>query len=223
MAKTAVLSTALSRPYNCPIFEHRMKRRFYCLEIAVLLAMAQRVEAQGTFIYDQQSSTNETPIPGAGAVIQQLTPYGQSFTPSLSAVSFIRLNLSDYSPNNGLGVTLYLNLGTNTINGFVLATTPLVTLSDGFAGTVDFNFSSDVPLVPASPYAFEIVIQSGDLWNAVAGELNYPGGMVFAHGAPAPASDLWFREGIVPEPSAALLALLGGSVLIWFTRRMRRR
>ncbi len=67
--------------------------------------------AQGTFLYDQQSSTNETPTSGgAQPVIQQSTPIGQSFTPAFSAVGFVRLKLYDVNPNNGLGATLYVNL-----------------------------------------------------------------------------------------------------------------
>jgi hypothetical protein len=43
----------------------------------------------GTFIYDQQSST-EANLGEAAVVIQSSQPVGQSFTPSLSSVGFIR-------------------------------------------------------------------------------------------------------------------------------------
>jgi PEP-CTERM motif-containing protein len=197
-----------------------MKSLSFAIPMVALLSVCVS-HAQSTFIYDQQSSTDESPLPyGAGAHIQQLTPYGQSFTPNLPAVGFIRLNLNDNNPNNGQGVTLYLNLRANSISGTVLATTLLVNLPNAFTGTCDFLFASEVSLTPSAPYTFELVIQSGDSWNANAGEFNYPGGMVFAHGVPAFNSDLWFREGIVPEPSSAALALLGG-VLVWLRRRSR--
>ena len=186
----------------------------------ILLLLVNSVHSQG-FLYDQQSSTDETPISGAGAVIQQLAPYGQSFTPSLSSVDFIRLNLNDGNPNNGIGATIYLNLRTNTINGAILATTPSISLTNGFAGIVNFLFPSTVPLTPSATYVFEIVMQSGsDSWNALAGEYNYSGGIVYANGVPASGSDLWFREGIVtvPEPSSAVLVLLGSGAWLFIRR-----
>jgi hypothetical protein len=103
----------------------------------------------------------------------------------------------------------------------VLATSSAVTFANGFAGTMNFFFLSDVPLTPAQTYAFEVVVQSGsDLWNASAGEYSYAGGMVFANGLPAPASDMWFREGlVVPEPSSIAIILVGGCLLGWYRRR----
>jgi len=180
---------------------------------------------QGTFIYDQQSSMNEMSFPnGSGAFIQLLSPYGQSFTPTLSAIDFIRLNLDDNNPNNGIGATLYLNLRTGDINGTILATTPSVTLANGFTGTMNFFFSSDVPLTPGDIYTFQIVVQSGDSWNAIAGEYNYSGGMAFANGVAASGSDLWFREGVlsVPEPSPSWLVLLGSGIFLYARRAFHR-
>lgn len=177
---------------------------------------------QGTFIYDQQSSTTEIIWPyDAGAHIQQLSPYGQSFTPSLSAIGFARLNLNDNNPNNGLGAALCLNLRSNSINGSILAVTPLVVLTNGFTGPVNFLFSDEVPLAPSATYVFEVVLQSGsDFWNADAGEYNYPGGIVFANGTPSDGSDMWFREGIVvPEPSSVSLVLIGGGLVAWYRQK----
>ena len=200
-----------------------MELKFHFIRTALLLT-AFVARGQG-FTYDQQSSVDETAWPyGAGAPIQLLSPYGQSFTPNLTSVNFIRLNLNDNNPGNALGATLYLNLRADSISGAVLATTPTVSLPSGFTGPVDFFFQSEVPLTPLSTYTFEIVVQLGsDSWNSRAGELNYAGGMVFANGLAAPGSDVWFREGTytVPEPSTAAIMLLGAGALWWHRRRRR--
>ena len=191
----------------------------------VLLLTSLAAQAQGIYTYDQQSSTDESAWPyGAGVAIQLASPYGQSFTPNSSGLNFIRLNLNDNNPNNSLGATLYLNLRADSISGTVLATTPTVTLVNGFTGPTDFFFSSDVALTPVTTYAFEIVIQFGsDSWNARAGELNYAGGTAYYQGLPLTGSDVWFREGTyaVPEPSALALVLLGAGMLAWIRRARR--
>jgi hypothetical protein len=165
---------------------------------------------QGTFVYDQQSSTDETPWSyGGGFNIQEATPSGQSFTPSLPTVNFIRLNLNDAAPTNGFGGTIFLNLRAGSMGGTIIGTAAPVTLTNAFTGTVNFIFASDVPLTTGGTYVFELVIQSGDLWNGAAGEYNYPGGTSLYQGLPLSGGDLWFREGvIVPEPSSAGLILL---------------
>jgi hypothetical protein len=162
-----------------------------------------------------KSSTNEIPNPFLGAVIQQLTPLGQSFKPGLSAVGFIRLKLYDNTSGNGVGATFIVNLRTNSITGAVLASTIAVTLPDGFTNAVDFFFPVPVPLAPGTNYFFEPVVQSGDLWKIDAGPYNYPGGTAISQGIAISGSDLWFREGIiVPEPSPALLILIGAAILV---------
>jgi hypothetical protein len=189
----------------------------------LLLFVASSACGQGTFIYDQQSSTNEIPVPfGFGTIIQDASPGGgQSFTPSLNGIDFIRLLLLDANPSNGLGATLYVNLRTNSITGPILASTASVALPDSFDGVVNFFFTNTVPLSPGRLYYFEDVVRFGDQWRDMNGEYNYPGGMAFALGVASPGADYWFREGIVPEPSSVLLLLLGGTAS--FAVRQRRR
>jgi hypothetical protein len=63
------------------------------------LLLPARAPAQGTFIYDQQSSTVETPLLFGGIAMQTFAPpWGRSFTPGLSGIDFIRLTLADVSP-----------------------------------------------------------------------------------------------------------------------------
>ena len=195
---------------------------------AAVLVAALPVLGQGSFIYDQQSSDEATP--GEAAIgIQAYQPMGQSFTPTLSSIGFVRLELYDGNPGNSLGGVVYVNLKLNSITGPVLASSGTAVLPDGLGSApggwfTDFLFNSAAPVTPGTIYYFQPVVASGDA--ILAGDFipthGYPGGTIIITGAPNPAADLWFREGvIVPEPQAALLMLLGTGVLAC-TRRMLR-
>ena len=179
---------------------------------------------QGVFVYDQQSADETTP--GEVAVAIQANQFmGQSFTPTLSSVDFVRLQLVSGFSNNGLGANVSVNLRANSISGILLATTSSVLMPDGFfGGYVDFFFSVPVSVTPGVIYYFQPVVQNGD-WSAGAHNpfYNYPGGTIFGNGSPNPASDLWFREGIlVPEPSSFALLLIAGGVALNRGLRARR-
>ncbi len=168
---------------------------------------------QGTFIYDQQSAT-ETTGGGSAVTIQSNQPIGQSFTPSFPFVGFIRLDLFDGSPSNNLGATLYVNLRSGSITGTVLGSSGSVSLPDGLGrfGTpayIDFYFFNPISVSPGTPYYFQPVVQSGDTWGLVSYHYNYPGGTAYSQGNPFLSDDLWFREGVVPEPSSIALLSLG--------------
>jgi hypothetical protein len=176
--------------------------------------------AQGTFIYDQQSADESQP--GEVAVtIQANQPMGQSFIPTLSSVGFVRLQLYSGLSNNGLGALVSVNLRANSILGTVLGTTSTVVMPDGFfGGYVDFLFSAPVSVTPGVTYYFQPVVQNGDYSAGAGPPYNYSRGTIFAQGVANPASDLWFREGIlVPEPGSAALILLSG--IFW--RRLWRK
>jgi hypothetical protein len=196
--------------------------------LEILLAMPVYALGQGNFIYDQQSSTNPASAAG-GAIIQQIvSPYGQSFTPTLSSIGFIQLGFFDANQGNGQGATVIVNLRSNAINGPIFASTTPVFMPDGFgigsgsAGITNFFVTAGVVLVPGVTYYFQPVVQSGDSWGVSIAEYTYSGGSVFVNGALVFASDYWFREGIVPEPSSALLLLLGGGVVAWRQRKKHR-
>src|SRR6266705_942449 len=133
------------------------------------------------YFYDQQSSTNESPWPyGSGSTLQQIPPpYGQSFTPTLTSINFIRLNLNDANINDGLGATIYVNLHADSLSGAVIGTTAAVTMPNSFTGPATFLFPNSLPLVAGERYYFEPLVQSGGAWNTAGGELNYPGGSAF--------------------------------------------
>jgi hypothetical protein len=190
--------------------------------LSTLLLPALGVCGQGTMIYDQSSATNRAFASGYG--IQQSQPIGQSFTPTLSSVGFVQLELDDFNSGNGVGATVYVNLRAESITGPVLGTTDPVFMPDGFAyGITNFFFSTPAAVTPGTTYYFQPVVQSGDHWDLIAGAFDYPGGTFFWSGAPDPSgNDAWFREGVViPEPSAGVLLLLGGGgfLAIWRVRK----
>jgi hypothetical protein len=175
--------------------------------------------AQGTFQYDQQSSIEG--LPGETSfVIQTSQPLGQSFTPSLSTVGFVRLRLADGS-FDGLGATVHVNLLENSITGNILAASGSFSMPDGFGigfnRYVDFFFASPISVTPGVSYFFQPVVDSGGPWSVGAHNgFGYSGGTAFVQGQPAGSDDLWFREGIVvPEPGTWALLLLGLGALAW--------
>jgi len=197
-----------------------MKSLLLATIIALSAFSPSLVTAQGTFAYDQQSSDESNP--GAGFnFIQNVQPTGQSFTPSLNAIGFVRFNLFDWVRNNGIGATILVNLRSDSITGPIIDSTAPVALPDNLGpnGFVDFFFSSNVPLQPGTKYYLQPVVLSGDQWGIIDDRFNYPGGELYANGT-ASTSDYWFREGvIVPEPSIVALVLVGAGILGYIRRR----
>jgi hypothetical protein len=112
-----------------------------------------------------------------------------------------------------------VNLLSDSITGTVLSATSPVFMPDGFsAGRTNFFFPNPVPVNPGTTYYFQPVTLPGsdNLWGIIENpNYNYAGGTAFVSGAPtSPASQLWFREGIlVPEPSSMLLFCAGTAVV----------
>ena len=185
-----------------------------------LLLSGFHARCQGTFVYDQQSSTNEVST-GFDPNIQSSEPIGQSFVPSLSSVGFVRLYVSDSIFPVGSPATVYVNLLSGSITGTVLAATSPLNLPGGYFGYTNFFFSAPVSVNPGTTYYFQIVANSSDEWltRFLGGGSSYTNGTAFLNGQPDTFDDLWFREGIiVPEPSFPL-ALLGVSALFCNHRR----
>ncbi len=192
--------------------------------IPILLLSACGCVGQGTFVFDQQSSTLEGHPPYAsGANIQNLiAPWGQSFTPGLSSIDFIRLTFDDGDINDGLGATLLINLHSDSMSGPVIGATDSVTMANGFTGPTTFFFPSTVALTPGVLYYFEPVLQSGGSWYVDVGAHTYAGGMAYNGGIGSAGTDLWFREGIVvPEPSSVGLMLCGIAGFLFINRTRR--
>jgi hypothetical protein len=191
------------------------------LLVASLSLTATPIRGQGTFVYDQQSSV-EGQYGEFGADIRTNQPFGQSFTPSLSAVGFVRFYLWDGKFGAGSNLTTYVTLHSGSITGPVIGTSDPILLAPGFNAPQDFLFPSPIPVTPANTYYFQLVGQSSTPWLNNFGFL-YSGGNAFALGAPFiyfPTASLWFREGVVvPEPSACLLGLIAACALVHARRR----
>ncbi|MBP7945571.1 MAG: PEP-CTERM sorting domain-containing protein [Verrucomicrobia bacterium] len=177
------------------------------------------VLSQDVFVYDQQSSTTDWP-PSCGGVFSPGDPpgHGQSFTPSLSAVGFIRLKLADGVRGNSTGAIMQIDLRSDSITGPLLGTSLPVEMADGFAGTADFLFAPDISVTPQVMYYFEPRVLFGDTWcvDVMEDVYNYPRGTWIAMGRPDVSVDCWFQEGIIiPEPSEMALLLCGlGAILL---------
>ena len=185
-----------------------------------VLNLSFQTAGQQIFVYDQQSSVDGVYREG-GAEIQPSQPMGQSFTPTLDSVGFVRLHVYDATFGNNLNGTLYLNLRSDSITGPILASTDPVVLPPRAARPVDFLFSTPVPVTPGTTYFFQPVVQTGNTWGLNASDYNYAGGTAFVLGQPNIRNwDLWFREGIVvPEPSSIVLISLGTVGLLLALRR----
>ena len=108
------------------------------LQLASFFALASfSVCGQGTFVYDQQSSTDETSAPPGVVQVPGFPGYGdgQSFTPSLTSVGFIRLLFS------GIGSgTIYVNVRSDSIFGPIIGTSGLLDVK--FSGPRTFVFNT---------------------------------------------------------------------------------
>jgi hypothetical protein len=202
--------------------------RIIALATLALVFFSQSAHAQGTFIYDQQSG-DESAVIGGGVIIQNTQPVGQSFTPALPSVSFVRLALADAISGNSLGATVFVNLLATSITGSVLGSTSPVAMPDNFGhgsnGVVSFFFPSTVSLTPGTVYYFQPVVLSGDSWVLGAyNTFNYSGGTAFYNGVAQTFDDVWFREGIVvPEPSTICLGIFGATSFVFIARSRRKK
>ncbi len=183
---------------------------------AAVLSASLSVHGQGTFVYDQQSSIEGSYQEGS-ADIQQTQPMGQSFTPQLSSVGFIRLYVGNGILGNTSPATLHVNLRSDSITGSLLGSSAPFLIPEGalFAAPVTLLFSNSIPVTPGLTYYFQPVVSNNNNLMLSWGPYNYPGGTAFFGGAPDPSNgDLWFREGIVvPEPASAALLLIGALAL----------
>jgi len=190
------------------------------LVLTTILTTVQVAYAQGTMVFDQQS-WDESNRGEFLADISASQPIGQSFTPSLAGIGFVRLYISDRS-SDGIGTTVFVNIRSGSITGAVIGSTSPVALPDQFHGPMNFLFSTEIPLTPGVTYFLQPVIQSGEDFGIGFGPFNFAGGNGFFNGIPSQFDDLWFREGIiVPEPSSVALLLVGGATVAYVRRKSK--
>jgi len=139
-------------------------------------------------IYDQQSYNH--PIQASTTFdVQSSQPTGQSFTPGLSSIGFVMLDLVDGAPLNGVGAVAYVNLRTDSITGPILSSTEPVFLRDGSFGPTNFFFTPQTPLVPGTMYYLQPVIQSADSWRVNTSADVYSRGTEYKFGVAVPTDD----------------------------------
>jgi hypothetical protein len=214
-----------------------MKTTILNLTVALFIAASLQTHAQGFFyVYDQQSATGPVSVVGNGnadGINIQREPLTQSFIPTLSAIGFVQFEFEDVPGNGNNGATVYVNLwsGSPNVNSATLlgSTTP-VYMPNGFvnnnlfvAGVTNFSFSSQIALTPGQTYYLQPVVLSGDNpWAIVTIGDTYPNGQLYGSGAFfQPSTDLWFREGVVPEPNSLALFGLSSLLVFGFKRRSR--
>lgn len=206
-----------------------MKTTIRNLLAALLGAASFQTHAQG-FVYDQQS-TNPPSIVGDYLNIQEDSPLLQSFIPTLSTIGFAQFEFWDFSgtPNNGNnGATVYVNLWTGSPNvnsATLLGSTAPVYMPEGFGsfspGVTNFYFSTAVALTPGQTYYLQPVVLSGDdPWDIITIGDTYPNGQLFIKGQGF-STDMWFREGVVPEPTTLALVGLSSLLVFGFKRRFK--
>jgi len=191
------------------------------LVAATVFAMLQAA-AQGTFVYDQQSSDEAGAMIGGGVYINQSAAPAQSFVPSLTGVGFIRLYINDNNPQDLLGTSLLVNLRSNSLDGPILATSAIVPIPNGSLAPVNFFFGGNTPVTPGQTYYFDVQRQGGvDSWTSNIAFYNYASGTLYYGGGPdASGRDMWFRSGLyVPEPSTSVLLLAGLAYALRYRRR----
>ncbi|MGH7950967.1 MAG: PEP-CTERM sorting domain-containing protein [Limisphaerales bacterium] len=197
------------------------------LATMLLFTISLQTDAQG-MIYDQQSATGGVSLYADnvdGLNIQEDSPLVQSFIPTLSEIGFVQFEFWDIPDNGNNGATVYVKLWTgwpdvNSPLATLLGSTIPVYMPDGFqnpglggGGITNFYFSTPIALTASQTYFLQPVVSGDDPWDIITIGDTYPNGQVFERGAGF-NTDMWFREGIVPEPSA--LALIGLSGLLAF-------
>ncbi|HEV3166166.1 MAG TPA: hypothetical protein VGZ22_19230 [Isosphaeraceae bacterium] len=183
--------------------------------------------AQADLVIDQQTTTP----PNGGTSTDVISPLGQTFTPTLTAIDFAGFALSQSVTGpqaQGGAYRVSLHQG-DTLNGLLLGTTPDLFLAPGFVpGFHDFYFPTRITLTPGQTYtlSFEKVFGDGVL---IAGDerTEYAGGMAILRGAPFPGLNFNFREGLfIPAPEPPSLALITAAVppglVYWWLRRRPR-
>jgi hypothetical protein len=171
------------------------------------------------FVYDQQATNGGDSV---AYIIPENQPLGQSFTPTLSSVTFVTFWFFDAVDTSG--GTVYVNLRSTSITGPILgSSTPVfIYITPAYADVFQtFYFPTAISVTPGVQYFFQPIDQSGDTIGAINSEGTYRGGNQIIGGVVRPNYDYWFQEGIVaaPEPSPSLLLLVGSGILFYARRR----
>ncbi len=180
-----------------------------------------------------QQFINEKNISWTSTNINFSSPIGQSFTPSLASIDFIRIRLRDFFSNSS-GATYRINLYSGIgMSGLQLGTTESISFAEGFGAGDDnkgeiaqFNFSQSIILSPVGSYTLSIEHVSGDnffLCGDISSGSTYSGGSAMESGSPLSMGDYWFQEGIVTVPEPTCIPFLFGLFLLLLCKKHRTR
>ena len=177
--------------------------------IIVFLLLASPTYAGLITIVDQQNPDPYETTYGSSTI-----SFGQSFTPTLSAVDAFEFLLG------GSDATIIVNLrqgivGYDGLGGSIIAQSVPVLVNQYGSNLFHFDFTERIYLTPCDLYVAELKILSGDL--GVRGtQNNLYGNGQFLHGGLLPSSfnntDLVFSEGLTsptPIPATIFLFLTG--------------
>ena len=175
--------------------------------------------AHGIGIVDQ---ANDSVAPFQGYTIQGGSAVGQEFVPTLPTLDSVELQMNTQTAIHG---SAFVRIRTGSIGGSALATSATEQITN--LGTpvqlYHFDFAAPVVLNPGTLHVIEVVHDSGGSLGVFAtgfGNDLYAGGSAIFEGNRQPDTDLWFREGIIPEPSSLLLAVAGVAALAGRRRRV---
>lgn len=147
---------------------------------------------------------------------------GQSFTPTLTSLSWVELYMEGGHIAGRPSATVLVRIRQGSITGPILATSGSQTVSDNYFDYLHFDFATPVALTPGQPYVIQPKVTSASVSFYTDGRRQdtYSGGTAIFNVSPDQSADLMFREGIVPEPSSsAAIAIM--VVAGWQLRRHR--
>lgn len=155
-------------------------------------------------------------------------PLGQFFVPQAERLDSVELRFKDLDRSQPAGqseiVAVHLHQG-GSLDPVVASSLPVVVDRVGFGERLEltFQFEETVPLRAQSSYFFEVVHVDGEAFLGLNYYLDnpYPPGAMLIAGLDWSGNDLWFKTGYsIPEPSTAVLFVMGGVLLL--TEHLRR-
>lgn len=169
---------------------------------------------QGGMIVDQQS-TSVIATFGSSDVYQ-------SFTPSLSAINFVQLQVWDEV--QGASESMAVDLLAGSSAGPIIGVSAPASIPTAYLGSATFVFPNSISLTPGDTYFIQPVAQ-GNIYapQYVYGNVPYVGGNLTVNNVTL-ADSMSFSEGIiVPEPSSMVLAATCGLTLLIARRKCNRK